>query len=237
MVPFLLSAAEAGGGYIAALQLKQPFEADIELTGTRQTDGAVLFAGVRERNTMSPPIDYARVAALRVGTHAASGLSGTIEVERTYDGNRFTWTLQILSASREPLDLAPAGRWRGYAVQRSCTGHCAASTRGDAELSLTLWQTGTGVAGTLNESLGGGGSALPMTGTLAGAFVAMSGGSAPGTPLRRIETFELTMNALGRFSGRLTASVATTRYNAATRLVENVLFRVQSDVLYLAREW
>src|SRR5688500_5974278 len=47
--PFVLSVTNAAaGGYVAALETNFHVRADIELTGAPQSDGTVLFTGVRE---------------------------------------------------------------------------------------------------------------------------------------------------------------------------------------------
>lgn len=233
---FVLSAARAAdGSFIAALELKPPFGWEIELTGTPQSDGAVLFSGVRDYNAADPASHSQILISGRVGADPAAGLGGSVEMTSVYGKDRRTSTFRILSASYEPTNLSTPGRWRGYAMQRTCTGSCPSSPY-DVPLALTLWQNGSGGAGTLDGSFGGAPSPAALTGTLGASSASLTGRSGPGVTEQRIERLDVTINAVGRMKGRLRVAVTTQRYNQTTKRTEKVSYRVDSDI-YLAREW
>jgi hypothetical protein len=187
-----------------------------ELTGTREPDGSLRFAG----EGASPWSSFFRVEvpSLVVQSDRAAGLTGTFVYRRhhTETKNHAASAMAVAgtltSATRRDFAFTPGrfhGAWSGDVVVEAClAGDCGALSPGSSRtLRLVLTQSGSAVAGTLHLI----GLDVPLTGTSSGDSAHVTGQMAPTQCYeismyveqcgQRIENASLTRDEFGRLTG------------------------------------
>jgi hypothetical protein len=243
-VSFLLRVVQDGSGWRGTLELTQnafAMAVVMDVVGTAQADGAVLFTGQR-----APlPSDAYRVELARLVVHVDSGagLSGEIDLSKfpQFNSPDRRLTGRVASATYEPLstDGALSGTWTGHALVRVCSGYCPLYQDAGDEITFTivLGQSGAAVTGRMSTSVVGCESCwLPVTGTVSGARVLLSSEriapAGSGGRTVHLERFEGTLDALGRLAGQFV-------YEAQDQIAVkpfDVSSRLECEILWLARD-
>ncbi len=243
-IPFVLRVAADGSGYVGAFELEaaSSMNVNMDVTGAVQPDGAVLFTG--HRDPWDGDSASVELRKLLVRVDPSAGLSGDIDLRKFYTGNATNRSLEgtVASASFLPLPFFAAqgvsGRWSGTAVIRGCSGYCPLyRDAGDAfSISMVLGQSGTSVTGQLQLGVfAGSQNWLPIAGNASPALslsserVVFSSGN---DKSRYLESFDATLDGLGRINGRFTyASDSTIAISPF-----NVFFRLECEILWLKRD-
>lgn len=232
MYPFTLRVAPGGAGWTGSVEIREVFSTttvSIDVSGTAQPDGSVLFSGSRN------PVFHknVKINRLRVKTDPSAGLVGDFDlVDSTTSAiisQTSTLSGAVVSASYQPIDTASiSGAWEGAATMRSCQAGCANENVAGLDEQMYLLIGANGVA---SVTVTGSVEWLPLNGVLGAAT--FSGAS----PLvqytqesRQIEQFSVSVDNLGRISsGSFVVS--------GVRNIGGVLspFRWTMEVLWLAR--
>jgi hypothetical protein len=187
---------------------------NIDLSGTRGGDGAVVMTGVRR--PAIPEDHQIEVSELRL-THGETGLSGNFAY-RLRSPVAVEWPFvelrqsgPIVSAIRigdlSPADTSFTGTWTGHAVLRDCSSidrYPCSPLELRETLSVRLIVSGTGgrVTGLFEKPVG-----AAIEGTISGSTVLIQGVSHDvndsRTLITRVRPSTLTRDALGRLRGSL----------------------------------
>lgn len=243
-VSFVLRVVQDGAGYRGTLELTQnasEMAVVMDVAGTSQPDGAVLFTGQRAPLATDPY--RVELGRLLVCIDGGAGLTGEIDLRKfpQFSGYDRRLTGRVASAAYEPLatDGAVSGTWTGHAVVRSCSGYCPLyqDVGDEIAFSIVLGQSGSAVTGRMSTSVVGcEGCWLPVTGTASGGRVLLSSGriapAGSGGRVIYLERFESTLDALGRLAGEFV-------YEAEDRIAIapfDVSSRLECEILWLARD-
>ena len=210
--PFVLRVTTAGSGFAGSFELpidQGRWEFVIDLTGTVQGDGSVLFTGALGRDDRT-----FEVRRLVVRHDPSTGLAGTIDLRRLFapQANSTATTIEgeIASAWHQPLSSNLSGEWSGVATIRSCSGDCrgSRSVGNDVRLTAALVSSGAALTGQVSVAplagCGGGGCWVPISGFGAPNVLFSSPQvvppSAPDEP-KQLESFTGSVDGLGRLHG------------------------------------
>jgi hypothetical protein len=129
LAPFMLMIEESQGTWRGTVEVRVPLPFKLDLTGTRQSDGTVLFSGATVSPTVTQP--RATISALRVEADSQRGITGSIDYTWRDIGQSARdqpFTGEIPSASRgatlPPDDAATlaGGTWTGEIRFDGCSG-------------------------------------------------------------------------------------------------------------------
>ena len=240
--PFVLRITTGGPGFVASFELpsaQDRWEFVVDLNGTLQADGSVLFTGSLARDSNMT----VEIRRLSVRYDAATGLTGTIDLRRLFRSNVTNSSIEgeIASAWHQPFSSNLSGEWNGMAIIRACSGDCRGS-RGvgnDVRLSMVLVSSGAALGGQAETSpltgCGAGGCWVPISGfgppDVSFSSPQIVSASAPDEP-RQLETFTGSADGLGRLHGRFVFTYSD-RIAIAPFLISA---RLECDVLWLTRK-
>lgn len=242
-IQFVLRATAGGPGYIGAFEAEAIGSNNImDVTGAPQPDGSVIFSGTR--GGIPGNSTTLELRRLLVRPDGAAGLTGDVDLWILSGSYKQHLSGSVLSASYQPLVSLPgqsvSGTWTGLAVIRACSGYCPLyQDPGDGvRISMVLGQNGGSLSGNVQFTVFScGGCWLPITGSASGAQVSLSSPlvtrtSAYGDRTLHLESFDGTVDDLGRISGRFV-------YASDSRIAIapfDVSYRLECEILWLKRD-